>query len=196
MGAGIRDTQATPDARARGGGGLIPQPHGGALAPPFAPGSGVTMGASRRGTSMRAVRRQCRELLADACEANTRRLLELCQDPDPRVAVVAIKECNDRLWGRVGDKGWAADDDAELKCRNLEELTDAELEEIVAAELTLLRLTGAGFDPETRGTLKALTPEEAYRLMIDGKLPHKYVVSPERAKSIEEWTAGRSASGS
>jgi hypothetical protein len=131
--------ETPPDVRARGGAALTPQPHGGALAPPFTPGSGATMGASRKGTSMKAARRQCRDLLAGASEVNTLRLIALCQDADPRVAVVAIKECNDRLWGRVNDNGLLADDSG--AALDLSHLSHDQQIEAWEAVQTLRRLT-------------------------------------------------------
>jgi hypothetical protein len=85
---------------------LIPQPHGGALAPQFAPGNGM----ARRGTSMRAARKHCRELLLNENATTIKALISRRDSPDERVSIVAIQEINNRLWGRVGDNGWAAED--------------------------------------------------------------------------------------
>jgi hypothetical protein len=69
--------------------GFVRQPHGGAIRP-FPPGNPETKGASAKGVSMRAIRRQCRALLAEKSEAAMRQLNAMIDDPDSRVRIVAI----------------------------------------------------------------------------------------------------------
>lgn len=85
---------------------LIPQPHGGALAPRFRIGNGEAY----RGTSMRAAKKQCREILLANNPDTINRLLDLRDSKDERVSAVAIQQINDRLWGRIGDTGWAQEE--------------------------------------------------------------------------------------
>jgi hypothetical protein len=115
---------------------LIPQAHGGALLPPF---GREGRNPARYGTSLRAVRKECRALLASEAVKNFERLLLLCQSDDARVSVVAIQECNNRLFGRIGDQGVSGEDDGKLSVTHL---TDAERGELAAAVKTVRRLTG------------------------------------------------------
>lgn len=141
----------TPDARARDG--LVPQPHGGALRAPFAKGDGVSQGLSRKGTSMRAVRKQCMELMTHASLANTQRMLDLCNSPDDRVAVVALKEFFDRWAGKAQDTPMEADD--ERGATDLSHLTPDERVDLHAALMTVQRLTGRGMPRTIDGEVDA-----------------------------------------
>ena len=72
---------------------LVPQPHGGALTPPFQPGHAGAGG-------FRKPRRQALQLLHDGVVAASQRLLSLVNSSDERVAVMASIQILDRVLGK------------------------------------------------------------------------------------------------
>ena len=91
---------------------------------------------------MRAVRRECRDLLAEADAHATRQLIALYDDPDPRVRVVAIQAGKERLFGRAGETGvFNEEASGDL---DISHLSQAEQQEAWAHIMALKRLTGGG----------------------------------------------------
>jgi len=130
---------------AMAGDGPIPQPHGGALLPrsPASgmPASGIPAGGPAAGrTSLRAAKRRCRDLLVEADERGTERLIKLYDSADERVAVVAINAGKDRLYGKVGDAGIYPDDEG--GALDLTHLPPEGQAECWAAIMTLKKWTG------------------------------------------------------
>jgi hypothetical protein len=122
---------------------LEKQPHGGALRR-YQPGEPGARLSANKGTSIKATRRQCRDLMAEASIENTRRLLELCCSEDQRVAIIAIKEANDRLWGRVSDTGLQHEPGE--SGLDLTKLTEDERAELAGAVATIRRITRMAAD--------------------------------------------------
>jgi hypothetical protein len=89
---------------------------------------------------MRAIRKECREILLGGAVQNMHRMLELCCDPDPRVRAVAIQECNNRLWGRASDIGMADDQTSITNIHDISHLSTAERAEVrtMVARLRML----------------------------------------------------------
>jgi hypothetical protein len=69
-----------------------------------------------------------------------KRMLELCDDPDPRVRVIAIQECNTRLWGKPAETGMADDPQHIRDVHDISHLSPEERAEVRAlvARLRLL----------------------------------------------------------
>ena len=116
---------------------LIPQPHGGAIRPPWTSSTGAAAGRS----SIRAARRESSGLLAEATPEATRRLIELMRSNDERVATIAASAILDRVHGKPTDKPLA--DDAVGRQLDVSHLSQIERQEIEAALKTIYRLCGA-----------------------------------------------------
>lgn len=117
---------------------LIPQPHGGAIRP-FAPGNG----AARGGSSFKAIRRECRELMAQWAPQNFRTLQELCNSGDERVSVTALSIWFDRFFGKAGDTG-LAHEDRNGTFRLPDDMTAEDRREAMNALMVLQRLANKG----------------------------------------------------
>ncbi len=74
---------------------LIPQPHGGAIRPPWIPSTDATAARS----SIRAARKESFGLLAEAAPEATMRFFGLMRSSDERVAAVAASAILDRMHG-------------------------------------------------------------------------------------------------
>ena len=122
-------------ARARASAELIPQPHGGAIRPPWTPGNGAAAGRS----SIRAIRKESLHLLAEATPEATCRLIELMRSSDERVAAVAATAIMDRVHGKATSKPPV--DEETREPLDFSKLSDAELEEAHGAYETLIRLS-------------------------------------------------------
>ncbi len=113
---------------------LIPQPHGGAIRPPWIPSTGATAARS----SIRAPRKESFGLLAEAAPEATMRLIGLMRSTDERVAAVAASAILDRVHGKATNK--PAEDDKPERKMDASHLTNAELDEAIGAVNTLKRL--------------------------------------------------------
>jgi len=113
---------------------LIPQPHGGAIF------RGVPNGAARNGTSMRAVRRQVRDLFAEVSVEMAHKVIALCRSRDERVSVIAVKEYHDRFYGKVTERPIYEDDSRAML--DLSHLTNEQAAELAAALAKVRELTG------------------------------------------------------
>jgi hypothetical protein len=131
MDGAVETGNCVPMARARGGDDrpLVPQPHGGAIRP-FP--KGVT-----HNTSLRAVRKQALELLHTGTEAASRRLLQLAESDDERVAVIASTQVLDRTLGKVSDAPQGQEGSAKL---DLAVLTPDERTELMGHLAAIRRL--------------------------------------------------------
>ena len=135
-----------PDARARGGDALIPQPHGGALRPPFGPGNGVGQGASAKGVSMRKVRKEARALYSEFSTEAVQRHIELCRHENPMFALPALREFYDRFMGKANEFGLGRDEDGTpIDLTKYPKETQDEIMHLLAR---LTELTGVGAGEE------------------------------------------------
>ena len=105
---------------------LVPQPHGGALRP-------ITPTAARliqyKTRSLRAIRREMRILLAEKTPKAAQTVIELMDDEDSRVRLVAAQEVLNRTLGRAGDM--VGEDEGSRF--DLSKLTDKQLDALRAA---------------------------------------------------------------
>ncbi len=115
---------------------LVVPSHGGGLMGRFGPGNGF----ARKGTSMRAVRKQLREQAITDCPHAYNKCRELMDSQDDRVAMVAVKEFFDRFLGRAGDTGWAHDESGATV--NIDHLNEEDRARLFAALDTVKALTG------------------------------------------------------
>jgi hypothetical protein len=118
---------------------LIPQPHGGALKPPFPKGNGL----AAKGGSWKAIRRAAVQRLSEAtpeCIDETIRMA--LHDPDSRVRTVNIQQILDRTLGKAGD---ASQCDAETGGGlDLSTKTPEQRARIHAALMVIAEETGRG----------------------------------------------------
>lgn len=112
---------------------MVPQPHGGAL----------RVGGNTR-SSWKAARKQALAMMREMTPMAVDKLRLLVNSPDDRVAVVAIKELLDRVYGKAGEALEAQEDAREI---DLSHLT-AEQRAQVAAALALVRPSGPVIDAE------------------------------------------------
>jgi hypothetical protein len=120
--------------RARAPAALIPQPHGGAIAPPWTEGTGT---AARR-SSVRAIRRETLALLSEGTPRAARVLLAMLDSDDERCRAVAASQILDRVLGKPSSEPQATDDKA--GALDISHLAPEQRAEAWAAVATLERL--------------------------------------------------------
>jgi hypothetical protein len=121
--------------RARDGRPLIPQPHGGALAP-YPPR--VSMGGFKK------ARREALALLHEGTAEASARLLDMVRSDDERVAVIASVQVLDRTLGKPSDMPQG--DDGSGGALDMSRLTAADREALMhhLAEIKRIRAKAAG----------------------------------------------------